>query len=228
MDGEAKARKRLEQQIYWDVASFTPDTRWGVIRKMLAEPNYAQSVIRKHLHFVLPRPPPVLTTDRLVLEGQIFRYYQSQPHIRDVLFVGCDGDTANYEKNYFGNVRFVTLEPDPDNRKFGAAHHVTAPLERLTKYFAAETFDLIICNGVFGWGLDELDACEAAFDQCLTCLREGGQLLLGWNDVPRRKPFPLEQIRSLTKFRKYDFPLFGTWRYMTDTVYRHVFDFYVK
>jgi hypothetical protein len=46
--------------------------------------------------------------------------------------------------------------------------------------------------------------------------------------VPRRCPFPLESIASLARFRRHEFPLFGNWRYLTDTVYRHTFDFYVK
>jgi SAM-dependent methyltransferase len=228
MSSEERARKELEQRVYWDVVSRSPDSRLQVILKMLAEPDYAKSVVRKHLHLGNSNPLPLLTTDRLVLEQQIFQYYRSQPHIRDVLFVGCDADTARYEKDYFSNVRFVTIEPNPDNRKFGSTHHVEAPLENLGRHFAPEAFDLIICNGVFGWGLDELDNCEAAFDQCHACLRTGGQLLLGWNDVPRRAPFPLETITSLARFQKFDFPLFGTWRYLTDTVYRHVFDFYSK
>jgi SAM-dependent methyltransferase len=226
MTDDNRARKELEQRVYWDVVSRRPDSVLKVILKMLAEPPYAKSVIRKHL--VKSGPSSLVTTDRLVLEQQIFRYYQSRPEIGDVLFVGCDGDTARYEKDYFSNVRFVTLEPDPDNRKFGAIHHVEAPLEHLGRHFPPDSFDLIICNGVFGWGLDEFDACEAAFDQCHRCLRTGGQLLLGWNDVPRRAPFALETIPSLARFRKFDFPLFGTWRHLTDTVYRHVFDFYLK
>jgi len=71
-------------------------------------------------------------------------------------------------------------------------------------------------------------AADAAFAQAHLALRPGGQMLLGWNDVPRRAPFPLETIPSLAKFKKYDFPLFGTWRHLTDTVYRHTFDFYCK
>jgi SAM-dependent methyltransferase len=228
MNEDVRARKELEQRVYWDVVSHRPDSSVKVMLKMLAEPAYAKSVIAKRLARSRPRHMPLVTTDRLVLEEQIFRYYQSRPEIWDVLFVGCDADTARYEKDCFSNVRFVTLEPNPDNRKFGGVHHVEAPLEHLGRHFPPEAFDLIICNGVFGWGLDELDACEAAFDQCHTCLRMGGQLLLGWNDVPRRTPFPLEQIPSLSRFRKFDFPLFGTWRYLTDTVYRHVFDFYLK
>jgi SAM-dependent methyltransferase len=228
MSSEKQARKELEQRVYWDVVSRSPDSRLQVLGKMVREPHYAKSVIRKHINRRKPSPLPLLTTDRLVLEQQIFRYYQSQAQIRDVVFVGCDADTARYEKDFFSGVRFVTVEPNPDHRQYGATHHIAAPLEDLNKHFAAQSFDLIICNGVFGWGLDEYENCEVAFERCYECLRTGGQLLLGWNDVPRRAPFPLEKINSLARFKKFEFPPFGSWRYLTDTVYRHTFDFYSK
>jgi SAM-dependent methyltransferase len=101
-------------------------------------------------------------------------------------------------------------------------------MEEIGKHIPAGSLDLIICNGVFGWGLDDADNCEKAFAAAHEALKPGGQMLLGWNDVPRRCPFPLESIASLSKFRKHEFPLFGNWRYLTDTVYRHTFDFYLK
>jgi SAM-dependent methyltransferase len=225
---EERARKQLEEKVYWDVVSRRPDSLLKFLLKMLMEPAYAQSVARKHLRFGRPKPLPLLTTDRLILEQQIFRYYQSRPDIRDILFVGCDADNAGYQRRYFRDVRFVTIEPNPDNRQFGAAEHLVAPLEDLGRHCPAESFDLVVCNGVFGWGLDEFDNCHAAFTQAHQALRPGGHLLLGWNDVPRRTPFPLETIPSLARFKKYEFPLFGTWRYLTDTAYRHTFDFYCK
>ena len=228
MADQERERKKLEARVYWDVVSRRPDSAHKLLLKMLTEPAYARSLLRKHLRFGKPRPLPLLTTDRLILEQQIFSHYQAQPHIRDVLFVGCDADTAGYHERYFSKVRFVTIEPNPDNRAFGAKEHIVAPLEDLGKHLPPESFDLVLCNGVFGWGLDEFDNINAAFAQAHRALRPGGQMLLGWNDVPRRCPYPLETIPSLALFKKHDFPLFGTWRYLTDTVYRHTFDFYSK
>jgi len=224
---EERLRKELEGRVYWDVVSRRPASIGGLLTKMLAEPGYAASVIRKNLSFGKPRPLPLLTTDRLVLERQIFTYYESDQNIRDVLFIGCDADTARYER-FFDQTRFVTVEPDPNNRDFGATEHIVDSMENLDAYFEPESFDLVICNGVFGWGLDEFDNCQAAFQQAHRVLRDGGQLMVGWNDVPRRTPVALESIPSLSQFEKYDFPVFGTWRYLTDTVYRHTFDFYRK
>ena len=107
-----RAHKELEKRIYWDVVSRRPDSWLKVALKMLSEPEFAKSIVRKHLHFA--NSEPLLTTDRIVLEQQIFPYYLSSLQPCDVLFVGCDADTARYEQEYFSNVRFVTLEPDPE------------------------------------------------------------------------------------------------------------------
>ncbi len=228
MSPEEKARKKLEAQVYWDVVSRRPDSLPEFVLKLLSEPAYARSVIRKHMHFGKAPALPILTTDRLIMEQQIFGYYQSRPEIHDILFVGCDADTSGYHQRYFKNARFVTIEPNPENRAYGATEHIIGVMEDLHQHYAPESFDLVLCNGVFGWGLDDFNNCEAAFEQTHRALRPGGSLMLGWNDVPRRAPFPLETIKSLAKFHKDEFPPFKTWRYLTDTVYRHTYDFYRK
>jgi len=87
---------------------------------------------------------------------------------------------------------------------------------------------LILCNGVFGWGLDEKCDVEQAFQACFECLRGGGVLVIGWDDIEERRPFPLEQCVSLRQFEPFVFPAFGVARYVTQTPYRHTFDFYRK
>ena len=227
-DGDEHARKRLENRIYWDVVSERPRSIVHLISKMIREPHFLMSVVRKHLHFGKPKRFSILTTDRIVLEHQIFKHYAAHAELQNILFVGCDADTAGYHETYFHDRRFVTVEPNELNRDFGAKEHIVGTLEELGKHIPAGSLDLIICNGVFGWGLDDKDNCEKAFAAAYEALKPGGQMLLGWNDVPRRCPFPLESIASLSKFRKHEFPLFGSWRYLTDTVYRHTFDFYLK
>jgi SAM-dependent methyltransferase len=191
---------------------------------MLTEPGFAARVIRKRLKW----PTPLNTTDRVVLEQTIFPHFISNPAIRDVLFVGCDTYTAHYGREFFSKTNYMTLEPDPGQARYGARHHVAAPLEELARHSGPNSFDLIICNGVYGWGLDTRQQCEAAFSQCYECLRVNGIMVFGWDDVERRVPVPLEQIAALQRFRKYPFPAFGSWRYLTDTSFRHTYDFYQK
>jgi hypothetical protein len=219
-----EARRKTEARVYRAVVGERPDSKWKSLLPLLTERGFASRVIRKRLNL----PTPLDTTDRWILEQRIFPHYLSNPAIRNVLFVGCDFYTTHYQRMFFSAVNFATIEPDPARRRFAANRHAVAPLEKLGDHFAPGEFDLVICNGVYGWGLDSLEQCDAAFYQCHACMANGGQLILGWDDVPRRTPVPLTQISSLALFRKYVFPEFGTWRYVTDTPYRHTYDFYEK
>ncbi|HKT17956.1 MAG TPA: methyltransferase domain-containing protein [Stellaceae bacterium] len=194
------------------------------VLRIFSDPAYVVRAAR----YTLGLPTPLRTEDRRVLEQVIFPAYATRDDIHTVLFVGCQWYTRHYEKTYFPRQTFWTIDPLRDARRYGASHHVVAPLERLADFFPESTFDLIICNGVYGWGLDSRAQCEAAFAQCHSRLRPGGHFVLGWNDTPALTPMPLESIASLKLFRRADFPEFGTWRFVTQTKLRHVFDFYCK
>jgi SAM-dependent methyltransferase len=184
--------------------------------------------LRVLLRDCLRMAAPLRTEDRRVLEQIIFAHYQSDVHIKSVLFVGCDWYTAHYQGRYFAAHDYWTIDPDRTRRKFGAKQHVVARLEELGQHFPFDFFDLIVCNGVYGWGLDRAEDCDAAISECYVCLAENGHLLLGWNDLPQRDPAPLSNVRSLSRFSPYSFPAFGTWKYLTDTPHRHTYHFYQK
>jgi hypothetical protein len=76
--------------------------------------------------------------------------------------------------------------------------------------------------------LNRREDCEAALSQCHLCLADEGQLLLGWNDLPKWDPAPLSALESLARFRQCEFPPLGVSRYLTNTSYRHTYDFYRK
>jgi SAM-dependent methyltransferase len=219
-----KARRKVDDRVYRGIIGAPPDSRWTSLVALLTESGFASRVMRKKLNL----SAPLNSTDRWVLEQRIFPHFRSNPAIRAVLFVGCDNYTAHYQHSFFSHVDYTTIEPDPDRSRFGASRHVVAPLESIADHISPESFDLIVCNGVFGWGLDLPEQCECAFAGCHTCLRHDGCLILGWDDLPQRAPFAPELISSLGRFRKYTFPEFGAWRYVTDTPYRHTFDFYQK
>jgi hypothetical protein len=54
-------------------------------------------------------------------------------------------------------------------------------------------------------------------------------LLSGWDYIPtHRASVLLPQVASLARSDKFQFPGLGTWRYVTDTPYRHIYEFYRK
>jgi len=203
-------------------AAGTGTQKWRQVGRLFTDWHFASRVIRKRFGL----PVPMDTEDRRVLEQVIFPFYRSDASIKTVLFVGCDWYTRHYGKYFFADVDYWTIEYAPEKRKFGAPQHVVGPLESLATHFPAGKFDLILCNGVYGWGLDGREQIDSAFEQCRSRLRPGGHLLVGWDDIPERAPVPLSEIPSLQQFEKFIFPPLGTWRFVTDTPYRHTYDFY--
>lgn len=169
----------------------------------------------------------VRTEDRRVLETVILPAFQQDPRLRTILFVGTAWYTDKYEKVFAGKT-YWTIEIDPSLRRYGSRLHVTDSVTNLLAHFAPETFDLIICNGVLGWGLDDRAEVERAFSGCHDSLKPGGLLLLGWNDVEAHRPQPLETYDWVRAFRPYVFAPLGTNRYETGTINRHVYSFFVR
>jgi SAM-dependent methyltransferase len=224
MNRRERALQQIEDRIYRLTVGGQPDSRWRHIVNLLTEQGYAIGEIRRRLGL----PAPLDTEDRRILEESVFPHYCNNPEFRSVLFVGCAVFTSHYQKTFFADKEFWTIEPEAAQAKFGSTRHVIAPLEELSEHFAPGYFDVIFCNGVYGWGLDSMAQGEAAFAQCHSCLRDGGHLVFGWNDVPARTPFSLDDIQSRNAFKHVEFPALKSWRYFTDTRHRHVFDFYKK
>ncbi len=222
MHPSTAAHRRTEAHIYRSVADRLPP------RNTLVRLFTDWAFLVRAMRYLLHLPTPLYTEDRRILEEVIFKYYASRREIRSVLFAGCQWYTQHYESAYFPRHDYWTIEPDEKARKFGGRQHVVAPLEHLDRFFPEGYFDLIVCNGVYGYGLDALEQCESAFAQCHSRLREGGHLVLGWDDVPARTPIPLENVTSLKLYRRPLFPPLGSSRYLTDTSYSHVYDFYCR
>jgi hypothetical protein len=224
MNRRERALRQIEDRIYRLTVGGPPDNRWQHLVNLVTERGYATAVVRKRLGL----STPLDTADRRILEESIFPYYCSRPGFKKILFVGCAIFTSHYQRKFFADKEFWTIDPGADHAKFGSTNHVIAALEDASKHFSSGYFDVIFCNGVYGWGLDTLAQGEAAFAQCNTSLRDGGHLVFGWNDVPQRTPFGLDEIQSRNSFNRLHFPPLESWRFFTDTRHRHVFDFYQK
>lgn len=166
------------------------------------------------------------TEDRRVLETIILPHFAGRDDIERVLFVGCAVYTRHYPALLPGK-EFFTIDCDPRQRRFGSSHHIVDRLENLERHVKPGFFDLVLCNGVFGWGLQQPMQCETAFSACYRCLRAGGEMVLGWNDIRQRRPFPLEQIGALALFEPKIFAPLGSCRCITATANRHTYAFFV-
>jgi hypothetical protein len=52
--------------------------------------------------------------------------------------------------------------------------------------------------------------------------------VIGWNDVPERRPLELASLASLARFHPLRFEALGAARYLANAENGHVYNFYVK
>lgn len=172
-------------------------------------------------------PAQIYSEDRRVLEQVILPEYARRSTIKRVLFVGCAAYTKHY-RQLFNQHEYWTIDPAPARSCYGSERHIVDSLQNLGRHAPTAYFDLIICNGVLGWGLNAQEDAEAAFAACDRHLQAGGELLLGWNDIaPRNRVLP-EQVRALSRFEPMRFEPLQAARWRVEAGSRHVFDFYRK
>lgn len=161
--------------------------------------------------------------DREVLENRILPFYQLSDGHQDILFVGTDWYTHGYARMFSHKRAFATLDFAPAKARYGAARHITASVGELDAAFAPQSLDLIVLNGVIGWGLDRIEDAERAIAHCRTCLRPGGHLIIGWNDIPEHRPFKPSDLAALDDFKPLVLPSLGASEAVVDNEWRHVF-----
>ena len=172
-------------------------------------------------------PSQLNTEDRRVLEQVILPEFARLPDVARILFVGCAAYTQQYGE-FFDDREYWTIDPVARRRRYGSKRHIVDTLQNLGNHAAPEYFDLIVCNGVLGWGLNTAADADAALAACFTHLRGGGHLLLGWNNIaPRNRVLP-EDIPAFRRFEREDFGPARTGRLEINAANRHVFDFYRK
>lgn len=165
--------------------------------------------------------------DRRALEQRILPYFAAREECRRTLFVGCSWYTRRYERIFEGK-EFWTLECDPSQARHGASRHVIDGLENVGRHFQPGSLDLIVCNGLLGWGLNSPVEIERTFSACVTALRVGGAFLLGWDDNALRRPCRPEEIVALRSLQPARFGPFDGPRYISHGAARHTYDLYEK
>lgn len=169
------------------------------------------------------------SADRRLLEQVLLPAYAADPALRTLIFVGCDWYTRDYGDLFApDSARFRTVDIDPAKARFGSPGHLVAPMQDIARHFEPDSVDVIIANGIYGFGIDDRAGLEAAFAAARTVLRPGGTLLLGWNDVPALAPFDPGDLAVEAGFERSAVSPLGAWRTPTDTPLRHTFDAYAR
>ena len=166
------------------------------------------------------------TPDRVFLEDVIVPGFLAMEGIHHVLDIGVAWYTRSYPK-LFAGVDYWTVDFDPAMQRIAGAKHHTLSATRLTEAFGPGTFDLVVCNGVVGWGLNTPADVEKGLDACADVMRPGAWLVVGWNDMEGRRVAGLDELLA-KRFRRQVFPPVGADHFITDTPYAHRFDFLTR
>ncbi len=136
---------------------------------------------------LLPKWYRLRSHDRYILEQVIFRELVITERFKNILFAGCSYYTRCYPFIFdkFTRVSFSTVDPDPAMVCYGSKkNHTVGPLQAMNGLEKNKNaYDLVIVNGVFGFGIDTEADKTSAIDTAYELLRPGGRLLIGYNDI---------------------------------------------
>lgn len=196
-----------------------------VIRK------WFRNLIRPFLIYIkvkLGIPVRFRSPARDFLENTILPYYASQEDLSRVLFVGSDWYTIHYRKIFKPTVEYWTIDPEPKQARYGAKNHIVDYVENLDKHFDSGFFDIIFCNGVLGFGLNEREPADRSFGSCYSCLRKGGVFVIGRDETPGLLSFSVDELSSMHKFKPHQFAPCATENYSLKPQHEYLYSFYVK
>jgi Methyltransferase domain len=168
--------------------------------------------------------------DRLALTQTIFKALAHQTDLlgpgKRALWIGCQHYTAEYPALLeAGGAQVWTTDIDPSVARYGhPKRHVSADLGAIDQKFDAAFFDLVLCNGVLGWGVDTEAAQRAAYRAMAAIMKPGAVLLLGWNTHKLRDPLVTGFFAPA--FARFDMPGIGPRLVVPGAT--HVFDFFAR
>ena len=119
--------------------------------------------------------------DRLVLVGEMLPLFAA--HNTTILWVGVRRYTRRYPALLErGGAVCWTTDISPKAARWGRpGRHLVCDLLEIDQAFEPGAFTAVLCNGVFGFGIDDPDAQTRALEAMAAILAPGGWLLLGWN-----------------------------------------------
>jgi hypothetical protein len=177
---------------------------------------------------IQPRSKRLPGDARRILERVIFPAVYSDPTVNAILFVGVAHYTSWYPALFRTRPRlsFETIDPDPDAARWGAPRrHRIGRLESFAhENGSRNAYDLVIANGLFGFGTDSDEAAAAVIDACHVILKPSGRLLVGYSTPGTFDP----DLVPVDRFQPALIPGLGAERYLTNNENRHSFACFAK
>lgn len=155
--------------------------------------SFVRSVAAPIARTIVPRPLRLWVKDilnarrvrrnpgRVALVNEILPAYSKLAG--RILWIGCRRYTKSYAAllSTHGGECWTT-DIEPSHAKWGdPRRHFTCDLLKIDQLHPPESFDTLLCNGVFGFGVDTPEMQLTALQAMARVLKPEGRLLLGWN-----------------------------------------------
>ena len=96
------------------------------------------------------------------------------------------------------------------------------------RQLGAASVDVVVFNGVYGWGLNDPETLERTLQGFAELLRPDGELVFGWNDVAGHRPFDWRSLPARRRFEPLHFAPLATASLRLPTANVPSFEFYRK
>ncbi len=161
--------------------------------------------ISPHLAIALGVEFPLKSANRQFLEGEIFDYlnafFTQQEQPAKCLFLGTDKRSWHYPRCLAAEV--FTLDIEPKKAVYGnRGRHTIGSAAELEKHYASASFDVVIANGLIGFGMNQEQDCEALLRASHAVLKAGGLLLMGYNDGAEFVNFKVREAKHYQLFEE--------------------------
>ena len=123
-----------------------------------------------------------------------------------------------------------TIDINPNKKRYGnKGKHITDSAERLSKIYTSK-FDVVIANGLIGFGVDKLSQFKKVLNEIYSILNENGILILGFNDSSELLFFDMPKNNFYDKFSEFipNNEMLNKSRMMVDNINKHTFIFLKK
>ncbi|HTR86508.1 MAG TPA: class I SAM-dependent methyltransferase [Reyranella sp.] len=159
---------------------------------------------------------------RLYLQNEIMPWLGR--NCRSVLFVGAGVYVRHFEK-LFRRGEYMTIDREPAVAVWGARRHIVGSILDINRHMPKGSFDCVVLNGIFGFGVNEPADMRAVVRELHDALQPGGLLIVGWNTNLMDDPDALDIYAPY--FVPNDRPPLNA-RRRFDLPETHVYDFYKR
>lgn len=149
---------------------------------------------------------PLKSPNRIFLETSIFQYinkiYGGKQPRSNGLFIGTDKRSWHYPRVL--DLELHTIDIESKKAFYGNhKHHIVGSATELERYYDPKSFDVIIGNGLIGFGMNAPEQCEQLLMGAALLLKDDGLFVVGFNDGPEFVNFKVKEAKNYQLFEEH-------------------------